>query len=65
VRPSGKRLSKSIKWNSFRNFVVLLAASTGYVIRLASLLDCIATQVPVFLSPSVFSCGETCCLVIG
>lgn len=65
VHPSGKKLSESIKWNSFRNFVVLLAASTGDMMCLGLMLDFIATKIPVFLSDLCFLCGQTYCLVIG
>jgi hypothetical protein len=36
VHPPGKEPSKSIRWNSFRNSEVLLAANTGDMIRLVS-----------------------------
>jgi len=65
VHPSGKKLSESIKWNSFRNFVVSLAASTGDVMCLGLLLVFIATKIPVLLSDQCFLCGQTYCLVIG
>jgi len=50
VHPSGKKLSESIKWNSFRNFVVLLAASICDMMCLGLKLDFITTKIPVFLS---------------
>ena len=65
MHPSGKKLSESIKWNSFRNFVVLLAASAGDTMCLGLLLDFIATKIPVFLSDQCFLCGQRYCLVIG
>jgi hypothetical protein len=54
VHPSGKELSKSIKCKSFRNFVVLLAASPGDMVCFGLFLDCIATELTVFLSDQCF-----------